>query len=123
MANHEAAAASAAPQFGQPNVRLEVQDFRPLAQASIELRPLTVFVGPSNTGKTYLALLIYALHYILQAFPDCSCPHTGTWILTYRRIIGNRERLQGRHLRKCLKDLSRENKLNSRSCLRLCIKN
>ena len=26
------------------------------------LRPLTVFVGPSNTGKSYLAILIYALH-------------------------------------------------------------
>jgi len=28
----------------------------------VELRPLTVFVGPSNTGKSYLAILIYALH-------------------------------------------------------------
>jgi len=74
MANHEAPAASAAPQFGQPNVRLEVQDFRPLAQASIELRPLTVFVGPSNTGKTYLALLIYALHYIFTGFPRLLLP-------------------------------------------------
>ena len=23
---------------------------------------MTVFVGPSNTGKSYLAILIYALH-------------------------------------------------------------
>ncbi|HBP52997.1 MAG TPA: hypothetical protein DD643_00970 [Synechococcus sp. UBA8638] len=67
MANHEAPAASGAPQFGPPNVRLKVEDFGPLKQASVELRPLTVFVGPSNTGKTYLALLIYALHRVFES--------------------------------------------------------
>ena len=44
------------------NLTLEVSDFGPVARASIELRPLTVFVGPSNTGKSYLAILLYALH-------------------------------------------------------------
>ncbi len=29
------------------------------------LRPLTVFVGPSDTGKSYLSILIYALHQVL----------------------------------------------------------
>ena len=42
--------------------RLEVADFGPIASASMTLRPLTVFVGPSNTGKSYLAILLYALH-------------------------------------------------------------
>ena len=74
MANHEAPAASEAPQFGQPNVHLEVQDFGPIAQASVELRPLTVFVGPSNTGKTYLSLLIYALHRMFEGFPPLPSP-------------------------------------------------
>ena len=41
---------------------LEVADFGPIVEARIDLRPLTVFVGPSNTGKSYLAILIYALH-------------------------------------------------------------
>lgn len=41
---------------------LEISDFGPIKRAKIELRPLTVFVGPSNTGKSYLAVLIYALH-------------------------------------------------------------
>lgn len=44
------------------NLELEVQDFGPVSQAKIELRPMTVFIGPSNTGKSYLAILIYALH-------------------------------------------------------------
>ena len=41
---------------------IEVSDFGPIAEAEVELRPLTVFVGPSNTGKSFLAVLIYALH-------------------------------------------------------------
>ena len=43
-------------------LEIEVTDFGPIAKAKVELRPLTVFVGPSNTGKSYLAMLIYALH-------------------------------------------------------------
>ncbi len=46
----------------QGSVKLEVKNFGPIADAKIALRPLTVFVGPSNTGKSYLAILIYALH-------------------------------------------------------------
>lgn len=42
--------------------KLKVANFGPIARADIDLRPLTVFVGPSNTGKSYLAMLIYALH-------------------------------------------------------------
>ena len=45
---------------------LEVSNFGPLKRAKIELRPLTVFVGPSNTGKSYLAVLIYALHRAIE---------------------------------------------------------
>ena len=43
-------------------LELEVTDFGPIVEAGIDLRPLTVFVGPSNTGKSWLAILIYALH-------------------------------------------------------------
>ena len=41
---------------------LSVKDFGPIAEAAIDLRPFTVFVGASNTGKSYLAVLLYALH-------------------------------------------------------------
>lgn len=41
---------------------INVENFGPIEAAEIDLRPLTVFVGESNTGKTYLAALIYALH-------------------------------------------------------------
>ena len=46
----------------QESLELEVKDFGPIVKAKIDLRPLTVFIGPSNTGKSYMAILIYALH-------------------------------------------------------------
>ena len=48
-------------------IKLKVSDFGPIAEADIEMRPLSVFVGPSNTGKSYLAVLIYALHQFFGA--------------------------------------------------------
>ena len=50
------------------SVRIAVSDFGPISEGSIVLRPLTVFVGPSNAGKTYLATLIYCLHRIFAGF-------------------------------------------------------
>ena len=44
------------------DIYINVQNFGPIEKAEIDLRPLTVFVGESNTGKTYLAALIYALY-------------------------------------------------------------
>ena len=43
-------------------INLAVTNFGPIQKADIDLRPLTVFVGPSNTGKSYMAILVYALH-------------------------------------------------------------
>ena len=53
----------------QDALELEVTNFGPIVEAKIDLRPLTVFVGPSNTGKSYLAILIYALHRFFRAGP------------------------------------------------------
>ena len=44
------------------HLRLTAENFGPIERADIELRPLTVFVGPSASGKSYVAKLIYALH-------------------------------------------------------------
>ena len=45
-----------------------VSNFGPIAEASIELRPMSVFVGPSNTGKSYMAALVYALHRFFNGY-------------------------------------------------------
>ena len=50
-------------------VHISVEQFGPIKKGTVDLRPLTIFVGPSNTGKTYLAILIYALHKALHGFP------------------------------------------------------
>ncbi len=51
-----------------PDVHISVENFGPIEKAKIDLRPLTVFVGESNTGKTYLSALIYALYQIFEGF-------------------------------------------------------
>ena len=43
-------------------LEVEVKNFGPIAKAKFDLRPLTLFIGPSNSGKSYLSILIYALH-------------------------------------------------------------
>ena len=50
------------------NYSLRVKDFGPIARADVEFRPLTVFVGPSNTGKSYLAILAYVLHRCFESY-------------------------------------------------------
>ena len=50
----------ATPLHGQ-NLILDVENFGPIAAAkNIEFKPMTVLVGPSNTGKTYLAMLLHS---------------------------------------------------------------
>jgi hypothetical protein len=40
---------------------LKIKDFGPIAEGSVDLKPLTVFIGPNNSGKSYMSLLVYAL--------------------------------------------------------------
>ena len=40
---------------------MQIQNFGPIKKASISLRPLTVFIGPSNTGKSYAAMLVHSI--------------------------------------------------------------
>ena len=40
---------------------VSVENIGPIARGSVELKPLTIFVGPGNTGKSYMATAIYAL--------------------------------------------------------------
>lgn len=58
----------ASPATKTKSIELTVSDFGPIAEGRVELRPMTVFVGPSNTGKSYLAILIYALHRFFGAY-------------------------------------------------------
>jgi len=45
--------------------RLGVVNFGPISKGEIYIKPLTVFVGPNGTGKSYAARLYYALLTVL----------------------------------------------------------
>ncbi len=45
----------------QPSWTLSVRNFGPIAAADVTLAPLTVLIGRNNTGKSYLASLIWGL--------------------------------------------------------------
>jgi predicted ATPase len=42
-------------------LRVTVKHFGPIREADVTLGALTVFIGPNNAGKSYMALLLYAL--------------------------------------------------------------
>jgi len=64
----------------QDRLEIEVEDFGPIVYAKLDLRPMTVFIGPSNTGKSYLAILQYALHRVFGAIGESPGPlRYGLW--------------------------------------------
>ncbi|RKU19412.1 hypothetical protein C6501_01435 [Candidatus Poribacteria bacterium] len=67
-------------------VHIAVENFGPIEKAEIDLRPLTVFVGESNTGKTYLATLIYALFNTFEGFARVPLPHSIITLLKQSRF-------------------------------------
>ena len=63
-------------------MKLTVENFGPIKKATnITVSPMTIFVGPSNTGKSYLAILIYAVLKVLGS------PRRDTFELEINRDI------------------------------------
>jgi len=57
-------------------MEVEIENFGPISSGKINIRPLTVFIGPNNSGKSYTAMLIhsifeslspYSLHWIFRS--------------------------------------------------------
>jgi predicted ATPase len=42
-------------------MNIKIKNFGPISSADIDLKPLTIFVGPNMSGKSYAATLIHAL--------------------------------------------------------------
>lgn len=57
-------------------MRITIENFPPIASGSFELRPLTLFIGPNNTGKSRAGYLTWALSralsetFVPSAFSD-----------------------------------------------------
>ena len=99
MSGSETTETTDVPRLRHPNVRLMVRDFGPVAEGEVELRPLTVFVGPSNTGKTYMAILIYALHRVSGGFPRLPLlPHFPYGSFRFPVVRGRRAFVRGRRV-------------------------
>lgn len=49
-------------------IKLQVSDFGPIVEGTVDLKSLTIFVGPNNSGKSYFAVLAYALFRSLSPF-------------------------------------------------------
>ena len=65
-------------------MKITVKNFGPIAEANnIEISPMTIFVGPSNTGKSYLAMLIYS---IFRTFTKDDYPYDGLSFNVYAYV-------------------------------------
>ncbi len=43
------------------SIKLHIKDFGPIHEADLDIKPLTVFIGRNDTGKSYAAMLLYSL--------------------------------------------------------------
>lgn len=43
------------------DLRLKIKDFGPISFGEIEIKPLTIFIGPNNSGKSYASMLIHSI--------------------------------------------------------------
>lgn len=89
-----------------PRVEISARNFGPISEATIDLRPLTVFVGPSNTGKTYFSTLIYALHGIYAGFSRFPWRSYLPWSF----LAGNRSDAADEDILKALERLNTPNR-------------
>lgn len=56
------------------DLKIEIQNFGPIAEGKIAVKPLTLFVGPNNSGKSYTAMLVHSIFesYISVPFRELS---------------------------------------------------
>ncbi len=43
------------------NLNIDLENFGPIKKGKIKIKPLTIFVGPNNSGKSYAAMLIHSI--------------------------------------------------------------
>ncbi len=43
------------------DLKIDIKDFGPISKGTIQLKPLTIFIGPNNSGKSYVAILIHSI--------------------------------------------------------------
>lgn len=56
-------------------LNIKIENFGPIVKGEIELKPLTVFIGPNGCGKSHAATLLYAITNIEQDYEYVSLKH------------------------------------------------
>jgi len=52
---------------GSPQIWYTVENFGPIRHGELALAPLTIFIGPNGSGKTYMATLVYLFARVMAA--------------------------------------------------------
>ena len=69
---------------------IRIRNFGPVTDGQVDLKPLTILIGPNNTGKSYAAMLI---HSILSSGERYGAPRR-----LHQRRIGRHEKLYYEHV-------------------------
>ncbi|RNJ74979.1 MAG: hypothetical protein EB824_02365, partial [Thaumarchaeota archaeon S15] len=67
-------------------LEIEVKNFGPISKGKFKLKPLTVFVGPNNSGKTFAAMLA---HTIISS--DSEYEHPFDYVRWIKRELKNQK--------------------------------
>jgi predicted ATPase len=68
------------------NFNIKIENFGPIKNAEFNIKPLTVFTGPNNSGKSYSALLINALTYYFDGQQYSTIPNIFWRDLTFKSL-------------------------------------
>jgi predicted ATPase len=69
-------------------MEVEIENFGPISSGKINIRPLTVFIGPNNSGKSYTAMLI---HSIFKSISSYTSPFEILYELRFRQDFQSTE--------------------------------
>jgi len=65
-------------------LKVEIKDFGPISDGVITLKPLTLFIGPNNSGKSYAAMLI---HSIFESYTPTALPKRMPYFMRRRLFL------------------------------------
>jgi predicted ATPase len=72
------------------NLKVKVKNFGPVSKGEVIIKPLTIFIGPNNSGKSYISTLI---HSIIKNFEESSLEPRiiDKYLSELQNIVGNIE--------------------------------
>ena len=59
-------------------VEITIKNFGPVQSGKMQLKPLTLFMGSNNTGKSWVAMVVYSI---------LSGSHQSVWALLHSRLM------------------------------------